>query len=348
MKGIIKKGLVHLLVPLLVLLNCPVYGSQTTEAPQEQPTTEVMHKPADEVTAGKRITIYAEVEDTQGVDLVRVYFKAADGAHYNFIPMAPGEKIEKGMFEKFKQLGSDFNGTAYTATLPAPANGAKSIEYLLLVKNSENKVVKTQTYTVPVKDSDDQQVQEAPIKVYTEMAEAPTELTGFADNITFDIVESAGKFGVVAGLYSTLTTGGEGAVSSGTIAASTGGFTTTAAVVAGAAAVAVVGGAAVAGGGGGGSGGGEELTSQTILGGWSVSGSHTDGRTTSGTVTFNDGGGYSYNFSDSGSGSGSWNLSGTNLVMSFDKGAVYNGTVSGDSKNFTMKSSNGWTLNYSR
>ncbi len=94
--------------------------------------------------------------------------------------------------------------------------------------------------------------------------------------------------------------------------------------------------------------GGSALTTSTILGNWGVSGSHPGGRTTSGNINFGSGGGYSYTLAGSGSGTGTWSLSGTNLTLRFDAGAVYNGTASGSSNNFTMVSSNGWTLNFSR
>lgn len=270
----LKRMLAALLTPFMMLLNCPVMAAQGGDTSGVKPTTEIFHKPVESAEAGKRITLYTEVSDQNGVDLVRVYFKSKDAADFSFIALKQVETQEKGLFEKFQNLGSDFKGQGYSGVLPAPANGSKSFEYLVLVKNKANTVVKSQIYAVSVADSKDREVAaKEPVQVYTELSEAPKTITGFSDNITVDMAESGAKAGVVAGLYSGLSSGGGGAVSGGTVAASSGGFTTTAAVVGGVAVVAVVGGVAAAASGGGGSssssgGGGQALNSTTIAGKW--------------------------------------------------------------------------------
>lgn len=93
--------------------------------------------------------------------------------------------------------------------------------------------------------------------------------------------------------------------------------------------------------------GGSTLTSRTILGNWNFSGTSKYGSSDSGTMVFYDNGRITANGRNS-KGSGSWSLSGTNLTIHWDAGAVYNGTASGNSNRFTMVSSNGWTLNFSR
>ncbi len=241
-----------LLTPFMVLLNCPVMAAQATDNFASQPGTEMLHKPIESAEAGKRIAFYTEINDPSGIDVVRVYFKSQEAADYAFVALQPTKKQEKSLFESFKTLGSDFKGQGYSGILPAPAKGNKTFEYLILCKNSVNVVVKSQTYKVSVADAQGETVPEKePIKVYSELAKVPSQVSGFSDNMTFDTAESGAKFGVIAGLYSGVTTAGGGAISGGTVAASAGGFTTSAAVVGGAAVVLVV--ASVAGAAGGGS-----------------------------------------------------------------------------------------------
>ena len=207
---------------------------------QESAKTKIEHKSIDRAVAGQRIDVSARVTDPAGVDTVRTYFRAKDGTHYSFIAMQAAS-------------GNDYQGT-----LPAPANGAEWIDYLILVKNGADQVVKSQTFRMQVRDSEQATTYSEPVRVHTELARAPETVTGFSDNIVVDVVESAVKFGVVAGIVDAAGAGtaagaaGGGAVSAGTVAASAGGLGM-GAVVGG---LALAGGAAAAGGGGGGGGGG--------------------------------------------------------------------------------------------
>jgi hypothetical protein len=332
-----------LMMPFMVLLNCPVI-TLAADTELHEINIEIIHTPVEEAKAGQRIALEAEVNDEAGVEIVRAYFKAIEAAEFNFVV-----------------LTSTGDGT-YTGTLPAPANGVGNIDYLILVKNARNIVVKTQTYRITVEDDDDAAqaiANNKQINVYTELQQAPTEITGFSDNIVIDVVESSAKLGAVVGIYSNISTGGStsGAVAGGTVAASTAGISTTAIVVGSIAAVAAAGGiAAVASSSSSDDDnhGGEALSPQTILGLWSLNGTHSAGATTTGSMTFNDNSTFSAHFDNYPDGNGTWSLSGTNLILSFyggdadDAGAVYNGTVSGNSQQFTMVSDNGWTLNFSR
>ena len=301
------------LIPMIALLNCPL---NAVAAPT--PNIEIEHDPVEEVTAGQRIDIEAEIEDESGVKTARVYFKAAEASDYSFVV-----------------LSSD-DGESFTGTLPAPANGAGSIEYLILVQNNNDHVVKTQSYQVIVEDDDDAAsaiAENDQIKVYTELEKAPTEITGFSDNIAIDVVESAAKLGVVAGLYSVATAGSSssGATAAGTVTATAGGISTTAVVLGVVATAAVVGGAAaVASSSSDDDSSGQELTSQTILGTWNV---NELGYTY--TLTFNSNGTYS----TSTGAPGTWNLSGTTLTLMPNHGGTWTGTASGDSNSFTVTGS---------
>jgi len=212
-------------------------------------TTKVEHKPIKYFVPEKRIKLQAEVTDKEGVNLVRCYFRAAEQADYVFVAMKPGSSL-------------------YSGVIPAPSKETEMVEYLFLVVNGENKVVKTQTFQVEKKDDDDtpawQEVSsKGDIHVSTELAQAPTAPPGFADSIAIDVAESSARFGfVVGGIYTALQASDSGgtsgtaaaADSAGTISAKTGGLSTLAYVGIGAALIA--GGAAAAGGGGGGGGGG--------------------------------------------------------------------------------------------
>ncbi len=341
----LKRLLAALLTPFMMLLNCPLIAAQVGDTSTVKPTTEIFHKSIESVEAGKRITLYTEVGDQNAVDIVRVYFKSKDATDFSFIALKQVENQEKGLFEKFQNLGSDFKGQGYSGVLPAPANGSKAFEYLVLVKNKANTVFKSQIYSVSVaysKNSD--MAAKEPIQVFTELTEAPKIVAGFSDNITVDIAESGAKVGVVAGLYSGLSASGGGAVSGGTVAASSGGFTTTAAVVGGTAAVVVVGGVAAAAGGGsssGSGGGGQALNATTIVGVWNSSGMAGDC-----PATFQQnimaGGTYSYSATiacTSGTrymgGQGTWTLVDSILTLALSDGHVDRMSISGNSEVYT-------------
>ncbi len=240
--GRINRYIALLLTPLMMVCNFPLLA--VAQEQQKQPTAEIVHNPVETAMAGQRVNLKAEIEDKNGIEVVRVYFKAEDGANYNFVEMAPDN------------INTPLINATYSAVLPAPANGARSFTYLILIKNSFNVVVKSQNYWVKVEPSPaPQPTGETPLKVYTELDKAPAEITGFSDNIAFDAVEPAAKFGVVAGLYQTVKRGAVGVVYGGTVAASQEGIGTGTIILGSVAAAAIVGGViALASSGGGDSG----------------------------------------------------------------------------------------------
>jgi len=202
----------------------------------------------------KRIQVAAKITDGAGVDVARVYFKSADVMNYAFVDMSA-------------------EGARYAGTLPAPSADTKAMDFIILVKNGEDKVFRSQNFRVDAK-SDEQapawQTGDNSGNVYvkSELAETPSTIEGFSDNMVVDAVESAAKFGVVSGIVSTQAAGtgagagaaasaggasAGGAVAGGTVAAATAGVSTVA--VAGTVAAVAAGGAAVASGGGGSSSG---------------------------------------------------------------------------------------------
>jgi hypothetical protein len=100
----------------------------------------------------------------------------------------------------------------------------------------------------------------------------------------------------------------------------------------------------------------QELTSQTIVGTWSLSGDSTTGNTATGQFSFNSDGTFLAETTEIINGNeqqftspGTWSLVGTELTLNYDAGAIYVGQASGDSKNFTLNATNNpWTLRFSR
>ncbi|MDK9707064.1 MAG: hypothetical protein OEL83_08445 [Desulforhopalus sp.] len=353
-----------LLTPFVMMVNCPVLAVETGSQQAMKLVTEIRHTPVENAEAGERISLFTDVSDPNGVDVVRVYFKSQDAADYSFVALKAVDKKEESLLEKFKNLNSDFNGQKYSGVLPAPANGAKSFDYLILVKNKANMVVKSQSYKVVVNDNDKATATEPePVNVYSELNNAPTQIEGFTDNITIDLAESTGKVGVVAGLYNGISSGGAGSAYGGTVVASSAGITTTAVVVgATVAVVAIGGGVAIASGGsdGNGDGGGssgEPLTATTIVGSWNTSGRNTTGFTSSGSANFAENGAFSSSYTlttpaggtISGSPSnGSWSLSGSTLSITDSQGTHAETITGGNSRSFTTTSGGGWTTTYTR
>ncbi len=218
-------------------------------------TTKIKHKPLDYLVPGKRIKMEVVVKDKQKIHTVRCYFKAKGEADFIFAGMqAQGQNT-------------------YTALLPAPTDQAGSIEYVVLTVNQANQVIKTQTFTTDVRPGEkvpDWQTDRSddPITLGTELAQAPSDLTGFSDAINIDVVESSARFGLVAGgLYSASSAAAGAGAAVGTAGATGAAAATTATVVAGAglstvatvgivaAGAAAIGGTVAATSSGGGSGG---------------------------------------------------------------------------------------------
>jgi hypothetical protein len=328
-------------------------------------TIAIKHKPIQYFVPDKRIKIDTEVTDKEAIKLVRCYFRAAGEAGYVFVPMEAGKE---GVFESI---------------LPAPGKNTKTLEYLFLVVNEKNQIVRSQVFTADKKDDDkapawQQVTSEGDIHVSTELANVPTTPPGFSDSIVLDVVESGARFGLVAeGIYTASQIGAAGgatgtaavASSAGVVIASAG-MSTLAIVGIGAAVAAVAGGAAAAAS----SSKGDDspapapaptpapgpvptpapITTQSLVGAWQVTGSSSSA-TTNGTITLNSGGTFTYSLltnssggSSSQTGTGAWYLSGLSLALAFDKGAVYSGTAQGTSSSFSMVCNNGWTLYFNK
>lgn len=183
------KKSVHVLTVVVYLFSLVFMNAGAVLAEEVKTATEIKHIPITYFVPEKRISITADVTDEAGVNLVRCYFKGSEQADFVFVGMNSGAD------------GS------YSGTLPAPAKNTQSIEYLFLAVNGSNQVVKSQTFTVNKEDRDEapawqQTSSEGNIQVSTEVAEAPKTVSGFADSIVMDVVESSARFGlVVGGIY---------------------------------------------------------------------------------------------------------------------------------------------------
>ena len=192
----------------------------------------IRHRPVQSAPSGMRLELVANIRDKAGVDLARIYFKAERETNYLFVPM---------------RLAIDGD---YYATLPAPSRGVGAVEYLILVRNLDEAVYKTQVYAIDIEDGDIVMPTDSePVQVFTELAELPNTVQGFTDNIALDVAESAAKYGVVAGLTSEAGAGTAAAsvsATGGTTVAASAGLSTVATVGIGAAVAAAVGGVVVA------------------------------------------------------------------------------------------------------
>lgn len=115
----------------------------------------------------------------------------------------------------------------------------------------------------------------------------------------------------------------------------------------------------VTGCGGDDDGDGTTITQQTLVATWDIRASHTQGITQSGTISLSAGGELTYNLVQLNLnqpglkpmiliGTGIWTLNESSLTLTFDTGVVYQATAQGNSTNFSMACSNGWTLDFSR
>ena len=207
-----------------------------------QAGTKVTHEALKFFVPEKRIRLDAAVTDSKGVTMVRAYFKGKTQADYVFVPM------------EAQQTAKD----SYVANLPAMAKSNTEIQYLFLVVNGANEVLKTEPFVVKAKDSTDvpswQMVNgDESVKLFTEVPDAPAVAASFSDSVSLNVVESGARFGLVAQLYgasgsATASGAAAGATNAGTAAVATAGISTVTLVVAA---------AAVAGVAAGGSKGGE-------------------------------------------------------------------------------------------
>ena len=324
--------------------------------------TKVTHDVLKFFVPEKRIRLDAAVVDPKGVTLVRAYFKSKTQADYVFVPM------------EAQQTAKD----SYVANLPAMAKSSDEIQYLFLVVNGANEILKTEPFVVKSKDSKEvpswQMVSDdGSVKLFTEVPDAPAVTASFSDSVSLNVVESGARFGLVAQLYgasgsATASGAAASATNAGTASMATAGMST---VTIAAAAAGVVGVAAAAGGGGGSSSAAPVptpvptptptppavLSSTTIVGVFGISGGLPGISSMAGSWTFSNNGTFSNSLVETISatglavpyqGTGSWSLSGTSLTLTDSFGGAFGGTATGSSNSFTLVRADGYVLSFSR
>ena len=260
-----------------------VVATTTTQA-----QTGIEHSPPSYFVSGKRLNVEARITDPKGVKVARTYFRAGAQADYTFVPM------------------QYTTGNRFVGTLPAPAAGTPSVEYVLLAQNNDGSVYRTQAYKVAARESGQtpswqSEAARGDIKVFTEATNAPRTIAGFSDSITLDIVESGARLGAAAGLVASSGAGAGGAAgattstsSASTATAASGtattgtaaGATAATATVGGLSTAAIIGGVAIAGvaaAAAGGGGGGGSSSSPPATTGSAFAGTYTG--TTTGVST---------------------------------------------------------------
>lgn len=342
----------------IVLFILPLNALAAADKPIKV-TTAIKYKPIDYFVPEKRIKLSAKITDKAGVNLARCYFRAVEEADFVFVAM---QEIETDQYE---------------GILPAPSKDTETIEYLFLVVNGANQVVKSQRFKVNRSDDDEtpawQEVgSEGDIHVTTELPQATEPPPGFSDSIVVDVAESSARFGLAAGGIYTISAEAGGATgtaasstSGGTVSASSGMSTMT--IVGIGAAVAAVAGIGVAVGGsssgngsngsvssssGSASGNTNELNRNDFIGTYAFRADHPSGSWGEGTITLNADGSTSgsvNHYDPSGNlnhivnyNGGLWSLNGTFMSISAVGGGGSSGNVNGDANQFTLDQGNGW------
>jgi hypothetical protein len=109
---------------------CSIVFAATVKA-----TTQIKHESPAYYIPGFRIILDADIKDEAGLLVARCYFKTKKDKNFVFVDMLP-----KG-------------NPGYQATLPAPWVNSESIEYVLVAVSKDKKVVRTQVFTMPEKET---------------------------------------------------------------------------------------------------------------------------------------------------------------------------------------------------
>jgi hypothetical protein len=99
---------------------------------------EIDHDELDDVKSGERAELEAEVKEKggdAGIREARAYFKTRPANRFYFVPLISG------------------NGEDYTGVFPAMAAGTEAFDYFILARSNSDEIVKTETWSVEVKDS---------------------------------------------------------------------------------------------------------------------------------------------------------------------------------------------------
>lgn len=319
----------------------------------EEPVASAVHNPPEYFTSGFRIRLEIAIQDKNGVDTARCYFRAKGADDYVFVPL---------------RHKKDYH---FNAILPIPSMDTEQIAYRFLWVNFLNEVVKTQVYTIParkiLKLPDWQRVNSTGnIPVSTDLSEKPKTLSGFTDTITIETAEPSARFGIVAGGIYDKTPEGDAAAeatNAGVITAVSKGDPSPGTIVGiGIGVAALAGGVAI---GAKNSGDDDDsdshaagaLPRQKMTTSWDVDGYSNDEGTITGSMTLMEGGNCTYSLTETSSdrevkqfsGAGTWDIDHRELTLYLYNETVFTGIVHGDAEKFTLPSTNNaWILNFQR
>ena len=188
------KSCVAAVFPFLTLSAfLAVHPCAGADSSGEATTTMIVHEGLKFFVPRARIIVMAKAKDTSGIKIARCYFRTAGEADFVFVSMDSSE-----------------GNHTYRGVLPAPHGGTESVEYLFLVVNGNDRVMKTKLYIVTRGEGEEappwqESAAGEPLTISTETAASPEYIAGFSDSIIFDVSESAVRLGAVGGGYSLAT-----------------------------------------------------------------------------------------------------------------------------------------------
>jgi len=140
------------------------------------------------VPVGSPFKVSARVKDPDGVDIVRLYFKAPHAKDFSFIKLKP-------------------KGGEYVGLMPAPAAGTNRIEQVVLVKDGSGNISQSSFFdtSTSIAKTGNTPASKS-VVVYSEATPKPSKLEGFTGKYTIKKVPEPLKLGVVAGLVKGSTT----------------------------------------------------------------------------------------------------------------------------------------------
>ena len=272
----VRKLIAKVLITSIIFLNFPL--SVLAASDEEEPTLQIEHSAVEKAKAGKTIPITANFNAAEGIEIVRIYFRALGNTPYYFVPMIVSKNSE------------------YYSILPAPDGTAPAIEYLFLVKTYNNRIFTSKVSEIKVTDIDKIPAgsKQDIVDVSVETTTAPSKIVGFNKSTKVRLVTQSEKHGVLAGLYDNKDTGGTSSSGHyhGTIEASKSSYRN-ALLIGGGVTVGAIALAVIAGSGGSSSssdnGTGTDTTVATGAGNWTLQFEYAPcSKTTSQTVACSD------------------------------------------------------------
>lgn len=135
------------------------------------------------VVQGQRASVQVALAGADQLKVVRVYFKRAADAQYNFVVLKP------------------IGGGLFAAELPAVGENISAIDYRIVTQSADGAVFKSPKYSIPVVAgaAGAAALNAGFVDVYSEAPEALTNKDGFKDNVRYTYNASQVAQGAAAG-----------------------------------------------------------------------------------------------------------------------------------------------------